>query len=337
MNKRYQVFISSTYSDLKDERSKVMQTIMSLDCIPAGMELFPAIDAEQFEFIKKIIDDCDYYVLIVGGRYGSLSDDGISYTEKEFNYALSKSIPVIAFIHENLEAIPLGKSELDTEKRTKLDEFRNKVSTGRLVQFWSSAEDLNGKVAVSLTKTIKTYPAIGWVRANLQTNSESLQEMNILRKELAELKEYKAKVDQEKNRDAALVSQSIAGLDEKITIEGTYSYSRDRQITKGNWNVCLSWQDIFSAISPFFIQPLNDDKAKVIISSALFKLSNSGSHTNYINTQDFQTIKLQLKALGLFDMRGAGTSNGSSALFWFLTEKGNQLMMETRTIKTAKL
>lgn len=53
MDKRYQVFISSTYSDLKEERSKVMQTIMSLDCIPAGMELFPAIDAEQFEFIKK--------------------------------------------------------------------------------------------------------------------------------------------------------------------------------------------------------------------------------------------------------------------------------------------
>lgn len=53
MNKRYQVFISSTFTDLKDERSKVIQTIMELDCIPAGMEIFPAIDEEQFEFIKK--------------------------------------------------------------------------------------------------------------------------------------------------------------------------------------------------------------------------------------------------------------------------------------------
>ena len=59
MNKRYQVFISSTYADLKDERSKVIQTIMELDCIPAGMELFPAIDNEHFDFIKKSIDDCD--------------------------------------------------------------------------------------------------------------------------------------------------------------------------------------------------------------------------------------------------------------------------------------
>lgn len=81
MDKRYQVFISSTYADLKEERSKVMQTIMSLNCIPAGMELFPASNDEQFEFIKRVIDDCDYYILIVGGRYGSLSEDGISYTE----------------------------------------------------------------------------------------------------------------------------------------------------------------------------------------------------------------------------------------------------------------
>ena len=78
MDKRYQVFISSTYSDLKEERGKVMQTVMSLDCIPAGMEFFTAIDSEQLEFIKKIIDDCDYYILIIGGKYGSMT--AVSYT-----------------------------------------------------------------------------------------------------------------------------------------------------------------------------------------------------------------------------------------------------------------
>jgi hypothetical protein len=92
MNKRYQVFISSTYADLKEERSKVIQTIMELDCIPAGMEIFPAIDEEQFNFIKKIIDDCDYYLLIIGGRYGSISEDGLSYTEKELIMLLKERL-----------------------------------------------------------------------------------------------------------------------------------------------------------------------------------------------------------------------------------------------------
>jgi hypothetical protein len=58
MDKRYQVFVSSTYADLKDERRRVIQTLMEADCIPAGMELFPAADEDQFEFITRVIDDC---------------------------------------------------------------------------------------------------------------------------------------------------------------------------------------------------------------------------------------------------------------------------------------
>ena len=87
MDKRYQVFVSSTYADLKQERQHVIQALIEMDCIPAGMELFPAADEEQWEFIKKVIDDCDYYLLVIGGRYGSVTSEGISYTEKEFDYA----------------------------------------------------------------------------------------------------------------------------------------------------------------------------------------------------------------------------------------------------------
>ena len=66
MDKRYQVFVSSTYADLREERQRAIQTVIKMGCIPAGMELFPAVDEEQFEFIKSVIDDCDYYLLIVG-------------------------------------------------------------------------------------------------------------------------------------------------------------------------------------------------------------------------------------------------------------------------------
>ena len=68
-DKRYQVFVSSTYDDLQDERKEVMQALLELDCIPAGMELFPASSEDQWSLIKRVIDDCDYYILIIGGRY----------------------------------------------------------------------------------------------------------------------------------------------------------------------------------------------------------------------------------------------------------------------------
>ena len=69
-------------------RQEVTHALLELDCIPSGMELFPAANEDQWSLIKRVIGDCDYYVLIIGGRYGSTDFEGISYTEKEYRYAL---------------------------------------------------------------------------------------------------------------------------------------------------------------------------------------------------------------------------------------------------------
>ena len=88
MKKKYQVFISSTYSDLIEERAAATQCLLDNGCIPVGMEQFPASALSQMEYIRKMLDDCDYYILILGGRYGSLDADGIGFTEKEYDYFL---------------------------------------------------------------------------------------------------------------------------------------------------------------------------------------------------------------------------------------------------------
>ena len=87
MKKLYQIFISSTLADLKEERKLVMQAVLERKSFPAGMELFPAKEKRQFEYIKQVIDDSDYYLLIIGARYGSLDEDQVSFTEKEYDYA----------------------------------------------------------------------------------------------------------------------------------------------------------------------------------------------------------------------------------------------------------
>lgn len=106
MDKRYQVFVSSTFADLEEERQEVMQALLELDCMPAGMELFPATNSDQWSLIKKIIDDSDYYIVILAGRYGSIGPDGISYTEMEYRYALETGKPVIGFIHKDKSNLP---------------------------------------------------------------------------------------------------------------------------------------------------------------------------------------------------------------------------------------
>src|SRR5689334_13839929 len=117
MQKKYQVFISSTYTDLVPERNELIKAILDLGHIPAGMELFGAADEEQFQYIKRVIDECDYYVLIIGGRYGSAAPDRVSYTEKEFDYAVSSGKTVLAFIHEDPSSLPVAKFDTEPEKQ----------------------------------------------------------------------------------------------------------------------------------------------------------------------------------------------------------------------------
>jgi len=80
--RRYQIFVSSTQTDLKGEREAVINALTKIGYIAVGMEQFPATDEEQMEFIKPVIDESDYYIVIIRGRYGSLASDGLSYTEK---------------------------------------------------------------------------------------------------------------------------------------------------------------------------------------------------------------------------------------------------------------
>ena len=92
MNLKYQIFVSSTYEDLKNERNEVIRACLNMGHIPVGMEMFNAADEEQWAVITRTIDQCDYYVVIIAHRYGS-SVDGVSFTEKEYDYAVARGVP----------------------------------------------------------------------------------------------------------------------------------------------------------------------------------------------------------------------------------------------------
>ncbi len=166
-NIKYQVFISSTYSDLAKERKQVLDVLLMADCIPAGMENFVATDDEQFNVIKKVIDLCDYYILILGRRYGSVSEKtGISYTEMEYNYAIDKEIPVLVFALDDSVERDSEKIENDDIKKGKLAEFKSKAMRNRLASVWKDQADLMGKVAIAIMQAKIEIKRPGWHRGN---------------------------------------------------------------------------------------------------------------------------------------------------------------------------
>ena len=186
MDKRYQVFVSSTYTDLLKARQEVMQALLELDCIPAGMELFPAADDDQWTLIRRVIDDCDYYIVIIAGRYGSTGPGEKSFTQLEYEYAISQGKPVIAFLHKEPGMLPADDTEKDPQQANKLTDFRN-LAQKKMVRYWTTPADLGSVVSRSLIKLIKSNPATGWVKADLLASQEATEEILELRRQVDEL------------------------------------------------------------------------------------------------------------------------------------------------------
>ena len=170
-NKFYQVFVSSTFEDLHDERLSVMHSLLELNCIPTGMELFPAADDEQWEYIKRVIDQCDYYLLIIAGRYGSVAPTGLSYTEMEYRYALGQKKPIISFLHKDPDSLQVKKTDQNSKKTKKLEKFRN-LAKKKMCRFWTNKHELESMVSKSIVALKIQSPATGWVRANYVTEQE---------------------------------------------------------------------------------------------------------------------------------------------------------------------
>jgi len=164
MKKKYQIFVSSTYEDLKEERDLAIKAILEMGHIPVGMEMFSAADEKQWQQIARRIDTTDYYVVIVAHRYGSETDEGIGFTEKEYDYAVSKGIPALGFIIDN--KAPWSQDRVDKDdKQGKLKKFKDKVRA-KPVKFWRDKNELYGQVSLSLMNEIAENPMIGWVRTD---------------------------------------------------------------------------------------------------------------------------------------------------------------------------
>lgn len=325
-NKKYQVFISSTYADLIEERKKILDILFMADCIPAGMEAFVAADTEQFEVIKKVIDLCDYYVLIIGKRYGSIHPDtGKSYTEMEYDYAIEQGIPVLVFaIDDNIKLAP-DKIETDEDKIEKLRKFRTRAMTNRLASIWGSTEDLTGKLAISIMKAKAEIKRPGWQRG-VDFDEASL------RREIMELKNE----NEQLANDLKTVKEELSSLTEQtdIAFEGQeikieYHYYEDHKAHVARYgSKTTNLKEIFEVIATEMMDVSIDESH---IEEAIKKKFLSGVYGNYLDDSQFvKKILNQYRALNLISSRW---SKYSKNLYWGLTEKGCKVRDDLILIK----
>lgn len=199
IRKRLQVFVSSTYTDLIQDRQAAVEAILAAGHIPAGMELFTAGDESQMEVIHQWIDESDVYVLILGGRYGSIEPKSEkSYTHLEYEYAVKSGKPVFACVitDQAIEARVKehGRSVIEQHNQAKLTEFRHLVLS-KVSKFWGDSKDIKIAVIEKLSELARRDDLVGWVRADQVINVQVTDELARLSSENANLRSQLEQTD----------------------------------------------------------------------------------------------------------------------------------------------
>lgn len=286
MKRKLQVFVSSTYTDLLDERQAAVAAILKAGHMPAGMELFTAGDQSQLETIQRWIDECDIYLLILGARYGSIEPiSNLSYTEVEYDYAASKGKPLFSIvateksIDEKVKVF--GRDVLESDNPKQLKDFRGKVLKN-MSSFYEDTKDIRLSIYESLKSYENDKRIIGWVPASAASEAENLRE------EVASLKieNAKLKLAAEKAKNV----QAVASTNEE-KIKDTMKILLDQNIL-GPAKLINEKSD--KAISLFELFMNNKE---IFVNGV-----SSYPTENGVNEYFFHTISPKLKIHGIIDV-----------------------------------
>lgn len=326
MDKKYQIFISSTYEDLKEEREQAIKAVLEMGHIPVGMEMFSAADEEQWQLIARQIEETDYYILIAGHRYGSETNEGISYTEKEYDYAISKGVPTLGFIID--DNAPWPKTRIDTvqKKKKKLDTFKSKVK-GKLVHFWNNKEDLHGKISISLIKAMNTNPRIGWTRASEVIGTEVTKELtrlstenSVLREELSKLKLLKEEHADEVRNVVNIMSENLRQFQVRLTSSWEESEVFQRTLL-----------DMFMDTAPNLI---NERSSKEIAQNISLAIVGTKYYKNWpIGRNLTSGFIADFVALDVIESSKKKHSVHDKEDYWSLSKLGKQVLKRARRIQ----
>lgn len=329
MSKKFQVFVSSTYTDLVDEREQIIKACLEMGHIPVGMEMFSAADEEQWKIIQRQIDEIDYYVILVAHRYGSTTAEGISYTEKEYDYAVSRGVPILGFVIEESASWPADRIEQEEQKKISLINFKNRIKS-RLINFWKTKDDLHAKFSIALMKAIVNNPRTGWVKSEESIGTDVMKELSRLSSENASLRKENEALKIKKNDENDKNKEIIEILEKNKRIMAIWFENEKNWSEKEPSHVSLL--QIFQAIAPNLLtENFKEEMARDIA----FHFSGSKNHrhhwpvpNNYLNSWI-----TDLHALGLIEPSKKKHPVSDVKDYWSLSLKGRDVIGSIRKLR----
>lgn len=325
MAAKFQVFVSSTYRDLREERDLVIKAVLEMGHIPVGMEMFSAADEEQWSVIKRQIDQSDYYVVIAAHCYGTMDSAGLSYTEKEYDYALSRGMPILGFILDDVVTWSKDKADIDSVLIGKLNSFKEKVKS-KPVSFWKSGEDLYGKCSIALTKAFIAYPREGWVRASEVQDVAASKEIVRLSSENAELRAKVKIYDDQARKQAGLVEVMNTMRNNSQVI---YSYRKGGTDWEAGKEVTL--YQIFEVVAPELQVEFGLSHLARYVATHINGVSHKELRKTWPTPRNsLRTILADLAALGCVEPSKRRKPVADKEEYWALSTMGMSLLAEMR-------
>lgn len=324
---KYQVFVSSTYGDLKDERDRVIQGILELGHIPVGMEMFSAADEAQWQIIARHIEESDYYVVIVAHRYGSTVGD-ISHTRKEYEHALAKGIPVIGFVIDPEASWPGDRIDVEATAVNRLKSFKKLVES-KPVGYWRTADELYGQASVALVKAIAAQPRIGWVRSTSAVGPEVTAEISRLSAENATLRRTIAELSETSEREH---SAELDALWERL--DRTKWHHAIRIARNGDWEDAepISMQHLFAILAPNMVVEAATDMVSELILTNSRTADAPEARPIAVPVNELSAVLADYMTLGLMEPSTRRHPVADKNEYWTLTDNGRMLLRRRKQL-----
>jgi hypothetical protein len=260
MTSKLQVFVSSTFQDLTKDRQAAVESILKAGHIPAGMELFTAGDKSQWEVIQRWITDSDVYMLILGGRYGSVEpSSGRSYTELEYDFAVASGKPHFAVVitEAALEARVKehGRAVLEKDNPEKLKAFREKV-LAKMSSFFADHKDVKLSVLETLPQLAAEYELKGWVRGSeipdtkalaeelSKVHAENRQLRDTVAQQAKQLEQHKSPTRAMENEFTELIDVMTAIMVDVSAVKQTFGNAKEVPDKVSLFQLALSFKDM---------------------------------------------------------------------------------------------
>ena len=324
LDKRYQVFISTSGSEMQPERIVLAQTLVGMGFFSWGLEqrtpLSPA-------FARRQIDDCDYVVILLGSAYGEQSVSGVGYMHLEYIYAVTKQKPIIVFMHEEPSARDGALHDDKPELREKFQEFR-KLLQNEVDQVFTyrSMRDLEMAVRFNLPQMLERSPVLGWVRP---------QNIQVLQDEIDHLKSKLEQLETEagKREVDPFLSLPKVSMHEPFSFEYRMHAYQDGNFKELKIQKKLTWAQLLSILGTTFVHPtpeeffskrMNEYLNETGIQDARVEMPRAHAVARaQINIRALHSIKMQMRQNEWIIQSGR---DDRQRMLWQITPKAQKLM-----------